>query len=108
MVQLESHEILRSDDGVTPPVAFANSNWGGSVTVSFSLSPEAFRQFDRLAEATGSSLEEVIGKALILFQVAAQAHLDGKGIAILDHDGNVEQQIIGFEGSQTDNANRPA
>ncbi len=70
--------------------------------------PRAFRQerltvelpgraveiVDRLVVAKGQPSEELLTRAIILYDAAVRAEAEGKRIAVLDADGEIEQEII--------------
>jgi hypothetical protein len=67
-----------------------------SVTLRLTITPELDGILEDMSEDLGLSKGRTIIKALELLQVALDARKEGKGIAIVDDDLNVEQEILGL------------
>jgi hypothetical protein len=60
------------------------------------ISTETKDLLARLAAEAGGSEFDVIGKAVALYQVAMDAHKDGKRIGIFGEDFELEREIVGL------------
>jgi hypothetical protein len=60
------------------------------------ISSETKDLLSRLATETGGSEFDVIGKAIALYQVAMNAHQEGKKIGIFGEDFELEREIVGL------------
>jgi hypothetical protein len=74
----------------------APSKEAGVVTWKLSMSPKTDSHVDQLARDIGRSPEDVLGLSLALFTLAVRAKQEGKGIAIVDEQGNIDTEITGF------------
>jgi hypothetical protein len=88
--------VLQSADESTPPVAIF-VGYSGSFSLSLQMSPEAFSSLEQLAHTTGSSIEDVISKAFILYEAAALASRQGKAVGIAPSPDVLETEFVGFE-----------
>jgi hypothetical protein len=93
---LDSTGVLVSGDGITSPVATAIDD-SGCFLLSLRMSADALISLDRLAETTGSTLEDVISKAFILYEAAALASSQGKAVGIAPTPDVLETEFVGFE-----------
>ena len=64
--------------------------------MSMELSPEAAEMLWDLADAHGSDLGDVVAKALVLYKVATDAESEGKRLAVIDRESNVDFEITGI------------
>jgi hypothetical protein len=60
------------------------------------ISSETKDLLTRLASDSGGSEFDVIGKAVALYQVAMDAHKEGKRIGIFGEDFELEREIVGL------------
>lgn len=67
-----------------------------SAAAPVEIPPEAVDLVLSLADQNGIEPADVILKAVMLLKVVEDAQREGKGIAIVDADLNVEQEIRGF------------
>jgi hypothetical protein len=104
MIRLDESGNVRSlAEGRTSPVTVTSKENGG-VGLYLSMTPETLSTLLELANSSGSPLEDVINKAFILYKASADAHREGKHIAILNPDWEVDQEIVGFEGVRSGHA----
>ncbi len=66
------------------------------LTVELRLSPELYTALDQMAEKAHSSKGDLVRKAFALMQVVVQVKSEGKKLAILDQNQNIEQEIVGL------------
>ncbi len=66
------------------------------VTWKLNMTPKTESHFNQLARDIGGSREDVLKRALALLTIAVGARHEGKGIAIVDEDGNIDTEITGF------------
>ena len=61
-----------------------------------SISPGMESHINQLARDIGGSREDALKRALALLTVAVKARQEGKGLAIVDEQGNIDTEITGF------------
>ena len=66
------------------------------VRLSLVLSPQLNARLDELAEKAHATKSDVLRKALILYDVAAEAKEKGERLALIDKDRNVLTEIVGI------------
>jgi hypothetical protein len=66
------------------------------VTWRLSMSPSTESNINELARTLGVSPDDAIGLGLAFLEVAARAKKEGKSIAIVDDQGNIDTKITGF------------
>jgi hypothetical protein len=66
------------------------------VTWKLNMTPKTESHFNQLARDIGGTREDVLKRALVLLTIAVGAKQEGKGIAIVDEDGNIDTEITGF------------
>jgi hypothetical protein len=89
-------DILESADGVTSPVGFTRSNRPGRLLVSMEMSEGALNMLDELASATGQKMEDVIGKAFLLYKAAVDAQKAGKSVGVAPTSDVLETEFVGL------------
>ena len=90
-----SQNVLSSaDGGVTSPVSTAWSH--GAYLVSMRMTEELFTMLNELAEASGQELDQVIGKAFLLYKAASDARKDGKAVGVATSSDVLETEFIGI------------
>ena len=62
----------------------------------YELSPGFARYIEGLALRAGASETDLLTRAFALYAAALQAKQQGKRLAILDPDGQVEREIVGI------------
>jgi hypothetical protein len=72
------------------------SDKANAVTWDLSMSPSMESHINQLARDIGGSREDALKRALALLTVAVKARQEGKGLAIVDEQGNVDTEITGF------------
>jgi hypothetical protein len=84
--------------GISVPTELKHGRPGkaGLVTWDVTLSTRTEACVDQLATDIGGTREDVFRLALALFTVAVEAKHQGKRIAIVDDEGNVDTEIQGF------------
>jgi hypothetical protein len=96
MKDRQSTDVLRSSDGVTSAVSYT-VNDAGHISICLQMSSAwAERLFD-LARVTGTTLDDVIAKAFILYDAAVNASREGKAIGIAATPDVLETEFVGFE-----------
>lgn len=95
MTKLDPKDVLRSADGLTPPVSYSLDEHG-RIGVYLGMSRQAFQDLIDLAESSGTPLEEIIGKAFLLYKCAAEAHRDGKAVGIAESAEVLETEFVGL------------
>ena len=60
------------------------------------ISSETLASLERLARLGGSSLPDVIAKAFILYETAADASRSGKAVGIASHADILDVEFVGF------------
>jgi len=95
MSKLNPTGVLHSGDDVTSPMSFT-PNDPGHISVSLHLSSESFNTLNQLADASGTSIGDVIAKAFILYKAAAQASREGKAVGIAPTPDVLETEFVGF------------
>jgi hypothetical protein len=68
----------------------------GAVTWDLTLSQHTEARVDQLAKEIGGTRDDVFKKAVALLSLAVMAKHEGKRIAIVDSDGNIDTEITGF------------
>jgi hypothetical protein len=68
----------------------------GHIFLSLRMSPEAFESLERIAERTHVKLDDVVAKAFILYQEAAEASSQGKAVGIAPNPDVLETEFVGF------------
>jgi hypothetical protein len=66
------------------------------VTWDLTMTSKTAGRLNQLARDIEGSPEDVLGLALALFTVAVRAKQEGKGIAVVDPEGNIDTEITGF------------
>ena len=66
------------------------------VTWDLRMSPSMESHVYQLARDIEGSREDVFKRALALLTIAVSAKHEGKGIAIVDENGNIDTEITGF------------
>jgi hypothetical protein len=92
---LEPQNVLRPSDGSTSRVseAFIDTNL---YEVSMSMSREAFQMLHGLAASSGQPLDDVIGKAFLLYKASIEAQRDGKAVGIAPSAEVLETEFVGL------------
>jgi hypothetical protein len=80
----------------SPQSRAAFSDEDDVVTWDLSMTTETESHLNQLARDIGGSREDVLRRALALLTVAVRAKQEGKGIAIIDQEGNVDTEITGI------------
>jgi len=65
------------------------------VTMVLEASPKFDEKLNRLAAATGTSPEQVLLKAIALYEVASDAKHNNQHIGILDTNQHVVAEVVG-------------
>ncbi len=69
----------------------------GPITITVHASTEFLAMLDRLAIGLGHTPGEILSKALILYEIAADAVAEGKRVVIMDADmEEIDREITGF------------
>jgi hypothetical protein len=66
------------------------------VTWDLSMTPKTESHLNQLARDIGGSREDVLRLAVALLTVAVRAKQDGKKLAIVDDQGNIDTEITDF------------
>lgn len=85
--------VLKSLDGVTSPVSYSRGP-GGSIEVTMFMSQEGFELLESLAGDVGAGLEDVIGRALVLYRDARHAAGQGKAVGVTSAPETLDVQFI--------------
>ena len=93
---IDPKDLLKSADGVTPPVSFTRGNRPGRLLVSMEMSEGALDMLGELASATGQKVEDVIGKAFLLYKAAVDAHKEGKSVGVAPTSDVLETEFVGL------------
>jgi hypothetical protein len=72
------------------------SDQGGVVTWDLSMTPKTESHLNQLARDIGGSREDVFRLALSLLAVAVRAKQDGKKLALIDEQGNIDTESTAF------------
>jgi len=67
-----------------------------NVQMTLTMSPALEAKLARLAVASGSPESDVLLKAIALYEVALQAKLKGRDVAILDEEKRLVREIDGI------------
>lgn len=89
-------DVLKSMDGVTSPVAYSIESQSGRFIVSMQMSDGAFEMLGELADATGQKVEDVIGKAFLLYKAAVDAQKEGKSVGVAPTSDVLETEFVGL------------
>ena len=65
-------------------------------SIELELSGEARQILSELMNQTSHGAEELFIRGLILYKASVDAVAEGKRVAILDEDGEIDQEITGF------------
>lgn len=68
----------------------------GLLHFNLDMSPEANALLERLAAKTNSNKNDVLARALVLFEVAVDATLQGKKLGIAETDQQLATEITGI------------
>jgi hypothetical protein len=84
--------------GISAPTELKHCHRGKAdlVTWDVTLSTQTEACVDQLARDIGGTREDVFRLALALFTLAVEAKHEGKRIAIVDDEGNIDTEIKGF------------
>lgn len=66
------------------------------VQLSLDVSPELYQTLNDVAHKLNEDLADVLLKAIVLMEVAAEAKKEGKHIWIADDRQNLETEIVGI------------
>lgn len=66
------------------------------VTWDLSMTTQSEAHWNQLARDIGGSRADVLRRALALLTIAVRARQEGKGLAIIDQEGNVDTEITGI------------
>ena len=86
-------ELLTSTDGVTSPVSFTRGT-GDTVEVVMLMSPGGFGLIWDLAEQADVGLEDVIGRALVLYRDVVKADRAGKAVGVVSDPGVLDVRFV--------------
>lgn len=67
-----------------------------SVSMTLTVSPELNEKLLNFAQHNGTGLDQVLLKALTLYEVAYEAKHDNKRLGILDSDQNIVAEVVGI------------
>lgn len=93
MAPIESRGALNATLG---EVTLQGQGSSRPVGVHLQMDPAAFESLNQMSLATGIPMDQVMSKALALFRVAAEAHLQGKAVGIAGNPDVLETEFVGF------------
>ena len=91
---LQKKGLIRREPNMSQKIELLSDS--ASFTTPVEVPPEAVDLVLSLAHQNGIEPADVILKAVTLLKIVENAQREGKGIAIVDADLNVEQEIRGF------------
>jgi hypothetical protein len=84
------------EEGAMTSFRSEDADDSGHLIVSLKMSTESVESLNRLAQALGSPLEDVIAKSFLLYKAAAEANLQGKAVGIAPSADVLETEFVGF------------
>ena len=72
------------------------SNEKPMLRFNLEMSPETNELLERLAAKTSSTKDEVLVKAIVLFNLAVDATLQGKKFGVAEKDHSLFKEIVGI------------
>jgi hypothetical protein len=96
MSNFDPKDVLESTDGVTSPVGYSLGSRPGRILLSMEMSEGALDMLGELASATGQKVEDVIGKAFLLYKAAVDAQKEGKSVGVAPTSDVLETEFVGL------------
>lgn len=90
----QSNESLSGNGGAVGKTLSLSEE--SETAVLRNLSPELRHLLKNLAETTGSSITDILGKGLVLIGAAIKAKEKGLRLGMADENGRFVKEIIGF------------
>jgi hypothetical protein len=88
-------EAALPKDDVPSPLAISRDEDEG-VILSVQMSSQGLEMLGDLAASSGQTLDEVVGKAFLLYKAASDAHREGKSVGIAPNSEVLETEFVGI------------
>ncbi len=77
-------------------ILIPSQSYKGISATGLAVPPQTDANVERLARRMGVSKAEVFSRALALLGVAVDAKEQGKGVGVVDREGRLETEIVGY------------